>query len=97
MKDAIHLVVRMPVPTENQEKFQALAAELIEKSRQEEGNISYCLGISKKDPETLTFLECWKDKAAIAFHNETEHFKRILPQLLALCCGNPTKETYIEL
>ena len=97
MENAIHLVVKMPVCAENQEKFRSVAAELIEKSRQEAGNISYCLGTTKKDPEALIFLECWKDREAIAFHNETEHFKRILPQLLALCNGAPTKETYIEL
>jgi len=45
----------------------------------------------------LTFLECWQDKAAIAYHNETEHFTRILPQLLALCDGTPVKETYLGL
>ncbi len=93
----IYYVVKMPVPQENTEKFIALAAELVEKSQKEPGNIYYHLTVSKKDPCCLTFLECWQDKAAIAYHNETEHFTRILPQLLALCDGNPVKETYLGL
>ena len=97
MENAIHFVVKMSVAPENVEVFKALAAPLVEKSRQEEGNIFYTLSVSKKDPCCLTFLECWKDKAAIAFHNETEHFTRILPQLLTLCDGNPVKETYLGL
>ena len=97
MENAIHFVVKMSVAPENVEVFKALAAPLVEKSRQEEGNIFYTLSVSKKDPCQLTFLECWKDKEAIAFHNETDHFKETLPKLLSLCTTPPTKETYIEL
>ena len=95
--NVIHYVVKMPVPQENTEAFLSLAKELVAKSQQEPGNIYYHLTVSKKDPTQLTFLECWKDKAAIAYHNETEHFTRILPQLLALCSGAPVKETYLGL
>jgi quinol monooxygenase YgiN len=97
MQNAIYFVVKMPVLQENHEKFQELAAELIEKSRQEEGNIAYCLAANKKEPDALFFLECWKSREAIAFHNETDHFKETLPKLVALCTAPPTKETYIEL
>ena len=97
MGNAIHYVVKMPVAQENVERFKALAAPLVESSRQEPGNIFYSLSVSKKDPTVLVFLECWKDKEAVAYHNETEQFKQTLPQLLALCTSSPTKETYIEL
>ena len=97
MQDAIHFVVKMNVAPENVEKFKALAAPLVESSRQEEGNIFYSLCASKKDPNQLIFVECWKDKAAIAFHNDTAQFQKTLPQLLELCITPPTKETYIEL
>jgi len=93
----IHFVVKMKLAEENVPKFKALAAELVESSRKEAGNIYYCLTVNKKDPNQLVFLECWKDKDAIAFHNETEPFQRILPQLLALCTAPPVKETYFGL
>ena len=86
----------MQVSAENVETFKTLAAELVEKSRAEEGNVFYSLNVNKKDPCTLAFIECWKDKAAIKSHNETEHFTRILPRLLALCSQTPTTELYVE-
>ena len=94
---AIHFVVKMNVAEENIKTFMQLASELVEKSRAEMGNISYCLSVNKKDPCQLTFLECWKNREAIQFHGETEHFTRILPQLLELCTEKPVKETFIEL
>jgi len=94
---SIKIVAKMPVKEENLEAFCRLAGELVEKSREEAGNVYYSLNVSKKDPCLLTFLECWADKAALKAHNSTEHFTRILPQLLVLCSGEPTTELYIEL
>lgn len=94
---AIAIVAKMPVPEENREKFMALAGELIEKSRQEEGNLYYALNVSKKDPHWLAFVESWKDKAAVKSHNATEHFQRILPQLRGLCDGEPNTELFTQL
>lgn len=97
MDNYLRIVAKMPVAEGNVEQFKALAAELIEKSRQEEGNIFYTLNVGKKAPNTLVFIECWRDKAAIKSHNATEHFQRILPQLVALCDGQPESEIYTEL
>lgn len=63
------------------ENFIKTAEELIKKSREEEGNISYCLCEDIENPDILTFIEEWKDMEAIKFHNNTEHFKRIVPLL----------------
>ena len=92
----IHYVVKMNLAEENVQKFKAIAAELVACSREEAGNIYYNLAANKKIPNQLVFLEGWKDKEAIAKHNESEHFQRILPQLLALCEEPPVKETYLE-
>lgn len=93
---SIKIVAKMPVAAENVETFKALAKELVEKSRQEEGNLYYSLNVKKHEPCMLVFVECWRDKAAIEFHNATEHFTRILPQLRALCDGAPSKELFVE-
>ena len=93
----IKIVAKFPIAPENAEKFVTLASALIEASRAEAGNIHYSLNTDKKDPNTLVFTECWKDKEAIRFHNRTEHFTRILPQLKELCCGDPSSEMYLEL
>lgn len=62
-------------------EFIKTAQELIEKSRAEEGNISYSLFEDVNNENIVAFIEEWKDLKAIEFHNNTEHFKRIVPML----------------
>ena len=95
MKTNIKIIAKMPVAPENAPKFKELARELVEKSRQEPGNVYYSLN-EADDPGMLVFVECWKDKDAIREHNAMEHFTRILPQLRALCSASPSKEVYSE-
>ena len=93
----IKIIAKMPVKPDQVENFIALAEELVRCSRAEEGNLHYSLNVSKYDPCLLMFTESWKDKAAIEFHNNTEHFKRLLPQLAALCADKPSKDVCTEI
>lgn len=70
--------------------------ELIEKSRAEEGNISYGLYEDIENLNVLTFIEEWKDMDAVNFHNSTEHFKRIVPMLAEFREGNSEVSLYKE-
>lgn len=81
----IKIIAIMKVKDECVDTFKALAKELVEKSRAEEGNVSYSLNELICDPATLAFIEIWKDQAAIDIHNATEHFTSILPKLGELC------------
>lgn len=49
---------------------------MIEQSREEAGNISYQLFQSQEDPNTIMFIEFWKDQEAIDIHGSTEHFQK---------------------
>ncbi len=89
----IKIVAKNYVKPEYVQAFKDMAKELIEKSRAEEGNIFYTLNVSKNDPNTLVFIENWKDQAAIDFHNKTEHFTSIVPKLHQMC----NKEGHVEL
>lgn len=66
------------------EEFIATARELVEKSRAEAGNISYHLYEDMDAPSILTFIEEWKDQAAVDIHADSEHFQRIIPLLGAM-------------
>ena len=77
----IKIVARSTVRPECIEEYQSLARELVERSQAEEGNISYTLNQSTRDPRVHCFLEIWKDQQAIDLHNASEHFTRIVPQL----------------
>ena len=56
------------------DEFLTVASGLVKESRNEAGNISYELFRSTENPAVFTFIECWKDKEAIDFHNSTPHF-----------------------
>ena len=61
--------------------FTDKARELILKSRAESGNISYNLVEDISDDNVVSFIEEWKNQAAIDEHNSSEHFLRIVPEL----------------
>ena len=92
----IKIVAKMTVKEGQAETFKASAKELIEKSAAEEGNIFYTLNVSVNDPNQFAIIECWKDQAAIDFHNQTPHFIGILPKLAELCQGETSVAVYHE-
>ena len=92
----IKIVAKMLVKADKVEEFKATAKELVEKSRAEEGNVFYALNVSTTNPRLLAFIECWKDQAAIEFHNGTAHFTGILPKLAELCEEGQPAELFNE-
>ena len=93
----IKIVAKMFVKPELLNAFKAEAKELVEKSRAEAGNVSYSLNQSRDDPNTLAFIEFWKDQDAIDTHNATEHFTRILPKLAGMCGSAPEIALFDEI
>ena len=81
----IKIVAAMKVKAGCVDTFKTAAKKLIEKSRAEEGNVFYTLNEMTGAENTLAFIECWKDQAAIDIHGKTEHFTGIFPKLAALC------------
>lgn len=55
--------------------FVATVQEMIKKSRAEAGNAAYDLYEDIEDRNVVSFIEQWKDEAAIESHNATAHFK----------------------
>ena len=90
----IYIVAKQTIDPAKIEQYRALAQELVEASRKEEGNISYVNVQSTEDPRVHTFIECWKDEEAIKIHNATEHFTRIIPQLGELFAGEEEVKLY---
>ena len=92
----IKIVAKMKAKASEVEAFKVLARELVEKSAAEAGNISYTLNVSTTDPNQFAIIECWKDQAAVDFHNNTEHFTGLLPKMAQLCDGEITVELFNE-
>jgi quinol monooxygenase YgiN len=77
----ITIVAGFKVKAHEKEKLLEAVKELIEKSRLEPGNASYDLYEDASDPLKMTFIENWKDQAAIDSHNASEHFTRIVARI----------------
>ena len=92
----IKIVAKSVIKDEKREGYLQLTKELIEKSRQEEGCISYGLFQDIKDNSIFTFIEEWKDQNAIDLHNKTEHFTRIVPLLANFRIGKGEVNFYKE-
>ncbi|KIP53337.1 putative quinol monooxygenase [Leucobacter komagatae] len=71
-----------------------LYRELVELTRLEPLNIDYELCIDREDPGHFIFLETWPDRAALDAHCETEHFRRLVPQIDAF---QRSADTYIQM
>nr|WP_300711536.1 aminoacyl-tRNA hydrolase [uncultured Brachyspira sp.] len=95
-KNMIKIVAKNIVKEENKSKFIEAAKELIIKSRKEEGCISYNL-YESVDGKCLTFIEEWKDEKAVEMHNNSEHFKSIVPKLNELAEGDTDAVLYKEI
>ncbi|MDA0090116.1 antibiotic biosynthesis monooxygenase [Brachyspira hyodysenteriae] len=91
----IKIVAKNTVSSENKSKFIEIANELIIKSRKENGCISYNL-YESVDGKYLTFIEEWKDEKAIENHNNSEHFKAIVPKLGELTSADMDVTLYKE-
>lgn len=66
---------------QKQQTFLSIVKQMIEQSTKEEGCISYTLHQNTENPLYYCIIEQWKDEAAIQHHNNTTHFKTLVPQL----------------
>ena len=79
-KMSIRVVARHVVKEGGKEELVAILQELVQKTRLENGCISYSLYESLDDPNVVTMLEEWESKEALDAHIKAEHFTRIIPQ-----------------
>jgi len=74
-----------------------LTRELVEKSRKENGCIDYSINRSTVDDCVYAFIEIWENEDVLAPHRNSEHFKRLVPQINELCEDVGTTHRYIQL
>lgn len=77
----IKIIAKSVVKKGEETTFMNLAKELIEKSRIEKGCFSYDLYEDIDHPGIFVLIEEWKDEDAVQLHNQSDHSKKIVPQL----------------
>lgn len=66
---------------ELREKAIALATELVELSLHDRGVIDYDLVGSLTNSDRLMIYETWESAEALQAHQQSEHFRRLVPRL----------------
>lgn len=90
----IVILAKCVVKSEGIEQFISYANNLINESRKEEGCISYELCQELDNKNKFVFVEKWKSKEAIDSHNNSKHFKAIVPKLGELQEGEAEVSLY---
>lgn len=79
------------------EQYYGLIFELIEKTRQENGNISYTLYADVWHPGEHVLIEEWENQASLDAHFETEHFTTIVPKIQKLQSAPSVVNVYTKI
>ena len=69
--------------TADADKVLALAKELVESSRKDEGNVAYDIFCSGTNPKVMMFCETWQNADVLDKHSKSEHFTRLVPAIEA--------------
>jgi quinol monooxygenase YgiN len=83
----ITIVARGSVQADRVADLERLALDLVRASRSEAGNVSNNFYEELEDPAKFTFIEVWKDRAAIDSHNTAPHFQRFVAAAGPLFAG----------
>ncbi|CQI87793.1 putative quinol monooxygenase [Yersinia rohdei] len=60
---------------------KAAVHQVIEPSREENGNLQYDLHAESDKPGSFVFFERWVSEDALEKHNNTEHFKALVKSI----------------
>ncbi|MBD5302251.1 MAG: antibiotic biosynthesis monooxygenase [Bacteroides sp.] len=66
---------------ENAKKLEEVATELVAFSLRDKGCIDYDLYRSKTNNDRFLIIETWNSEEDLKAHSETEHFKRLVPEM----------------
>lgn len=93
----IAVIAKVPViPEKKQEALDAVKI-LMSNVAGEEGTLSYTLNVNQKDPNTLVFIERYRDSKALQAHGETPHFKDFMGKAAGFAAGKPEITVYEEI
>ena len=81
----IRLNIFMTVSERHHAEVRMIADQLIEASLKDSGCKGYDFFQSITRPEVMMICESWESKEALEAHQQTEHFKHLVPLLHTLC------------
>lgn len=91
------VIAKLPVKPEKNQEARETIRDLMSHVAAEEGTLSYTLNINDQDPNTLVFIEHYRDMAALSAHSESPHFKEFIKQSMNFAAGKPEITVYNQI
>ena len=85
----IAVIAKVPVKPEAKEEAIEQVKILMAKVAEEEGTLHYTLNIDQNNPDTLVFMERYKDMGALGVHGATPHFQEFMEKSMSFAAGPP--------
>jgi quinol monooxygenase YgiN len=85
----LSIIAKLPIQEGKAEEAIQAIKELMTQVAKEEGTLSYTLNRDPKNPNTLVFMERYKDEAAMKAHGATPYFKAFFGKSKELLSGRP--------
>lgn len=93
----IAVIAKVPVQPAKKEEALSAVKELMRQVAQEESTLYYTLNIDKNQPDTLVFIERYKDMAALTVHSSTPHFQEFMKKAMTFSSGQPEIQVLKEI
>ena len=93
----IRVIATFLLQPEKADEAIAVATELVQATRQEQGCKQYDLIQSTVNTNQLVILEGWTSQEALDVHSASEHFTRLVPLLVDMCMEPPSVVSYSQL
>lgn len=85
----IAVIAKMPVKPESKDDAINEVKNLMAKVAEEEGTLHYTVNVAQGDPNTLVFMERYKDMDALGVHGSTPHFQEFMGKAMNFASGPP--------
>ena len=85
----ISVIAKIPMKEDKVDEAITAIKELLKGVATEDGTLSYSLNRDQKDPNTLVFIERYKDNDALKAHSSTDHFKAFSAKVPEFVAGAP--------
>lgn len=85
----ISIIAKMTMKEDKKEAAITAVKELMAGIAEENGTVLYTMNRDRKNPNTLVFMERYKDKAALDAHAKTTHFKDFFAKYEEFLTGRP--------
>jgi quinol monooxygenase YgiN len=85
----IAVIAKIPVKPDAKDEAIEEVKALMAKVAEEEGTLHYTVNIDKNNPDTLVFIERYKDMDALGVHGSTPYFQEFMGKSMSFTAGPP--------